>query len=233
MEARARTLIGDDPALGDVVSGLTRHFHEVMDEIDRRIRGYFGESVLAGVESFAQFRGQAPFLDGHVHVVQPGEQQDQELLVLGDLHGCYSCLKAALLQGDFFARRQAHLDNPEANPPISLVLLGDYIDRGRFSFSGTLRTAMQLQARMPDSVYMLRGNHEYYLDLDGRVVAPVRPCEAMDSISGVADNSVFQRYMRLFEDLPNMLVFGDIIFEIDYERYNHPGYNAFFKERLG
>jgi len=355
VETRARALIGEDPALGDVISSLTRHFHEVMDEIDRRIRGLFGESVLAsdgetseqfvlsrlklgcfellkrfdeeehaaimetvdaliaadgmvhpneqtfrdeleallgeseeldeaeltpleegaviidkarplqpamknhpffpehewdftrdreafaresagdmalvqamtthlgqqreqgqgrlaGAESLTQFRGQAPFLDGHVHVAQPGDQQDQELLVLGDLHGCYSCLKAALLQGDFFAKRQAHLDNPERHPPISLVLLGDYIDRGRFSFSGTLRTAMQLQTKMPDSVYMLRGNHEYYLDLDGRVVAPVRPCEAMDSISGVADNSVFHSYMRLFEDLPNMLIFGDIIF---------------------
>ncbi len=191
-------------------AGEMRLMQQVIDALARRREQ--GQGRLQGAERFSQFAGQPPFLDGFVHVVQPDGQQDHELLVLGDLHGCYSCLKAALLQADFFAKRQAHLDDPERHPPIALVLLGDYIDRGRFSFAGTLRTAMQLQVRMPESVFMLRGNHEYYLDLDGRVVAPVRPCEAMDGIAKVADNQVFAGYMRLFEQLPNMLVFGNILF---------------------
>ncbi len=145
-------------------------------------------------------------------VNQPPPDQDHELLVLGDLHGCYSCLKAAMLQANFFAKYQANLKDPRRNPPIYLVLLGDYIDRGKFSYTGTLRAAMQLQLKMPGVIYMLRGNHEYYLDIDGTVVAPVRPCEAMDSIADRADNEVFARYMNLFEALPNMLFFGDILF---------------------
>ena len=171
-----------------------------------------GAGRLAQAADFSAFAGGENFLDGHVHVVSPSREQDHELLVLGDLHGCYSCLKAALLQADFFTKAQAHADDPEHHPPIYLVFLGDYIDRGRFGFSGVLRMAMRLYSKMPDKVFLLRGNHEYYLDLDGKVVAPVRPCEAMDSIRGVAPNEVFVRYMNLFEALPNTLVFGDILF---------------------
>jgi len=171
-----------------------------------------GEGKLEGAADFTDFADAEPFLDGHVHVCPPKPGRDHELLVLGDLHGCYSCLKAALLQADFFTKAQAHLDDPERNPPIYVVFLGDYIDRGRFSFSGTLRTAMQLFVKMPEHVFLLRGNHEYYLDVDGKVMAPVRPCEAMDSIAKVADNDIFVRYMHLFEQLPNTLAFGNIFF---------------------
>ncbi len=171
-----------------------------------------GAGRLAEATTFSAFEPGADFLDGHIHLLSPRPEVDYELLVLGDLHGCYSCLKAALLQVDFFAKVQAHVDDPEKNPPIYLVFLGDYIDRGRFSLSGTLRTAMELLLKMPRHVFMLRGNHEYYVELDGRVLAPVRPCEAMESIAKVAKNDVFATYMRLFEALPNLLAFGDHLF---------------------
>src|SRR5262249_20307418 len=119
-----------------------------------------GAGKLAGHTSFADFAGKAPFLDGHVYVLPPDPRREYELVVLGDLHGCYSCLKAALLQTDFFAKVQAHLDDPAKNPDTRLVLLGDYIDRGRFSFEGVLRMAMRLFVTAPGSVYVLRGNHE-------------------------------------------------------------------------
>jgi len=43
------------------------------------------------------------------------------------------------------------------------VLLGDYIDRGRFSYNGVLRAVMQLFLAAPEHVFPLRGNHEYYI----------------------------------------------------------------------
>lgn len=171
-----------------------------------------GAGRLTGARSFAEFPAGTRFLDGHVYVDKPAPDQDYELLVLGDLHGCYSNLKAALLQADFFGKLSAHRDDPGGALAIYLVFLGDYIDRGRFSLSGTLRTAMQLALELPDNVYMLRGNHEYYVELDGKVLAPVRPCEAMDSISRVAPQQVFVKYMNLFEQMPNMLVFDRILF---------------------
>jgi hypothetical protein len=171
-----------------------------------------GNGRLAQGKSFGDFVGDEPFLDGHVYVIPPKPSRDYELLVVGDLHGCYSCLKAALMQADFFTKAQAFRDDPTANPAMYVVFLGDYIDRGKFSYSGTLRTILQLFTSMPDQVFTLRGNHEYYIELAGRVVAPVRPCEAMDSISKLADNSVFRGYMELFETLPTSLAFGKVFF---------------------
>ena len=171
-----------------------------------------GKGRLAGAADVSGFAGQDPFLDGHVYVVPPRPGQAYELLVLGDLHGCYSCLKAALMQADFFAKVEAYHADPAKNPDMKLVLLGDYIDRGRFSYAGILRTAMQLFLAVPDHVYLLRGNHEYYVELNGRTLAPVRPAEAYTSIAKVAPNEVFQAYRLLFEALPNMLFFDRTMF---------------------
>ncbi len=171
-----------------------------------------GAGRLDGAADFSGFAGQEPFLDGHVYVVAPDPRQEVEILVVGDLHGCYSCLKAALMQADFFAKLQAYRDDPANNPRVMLVFLGDYIDRGRFSYNGILRTVMQLFLAAPESVFVLRGNHEYYIEHNGRVLAPVRPSEAMSSLAAIAPNEVFAAYMRLFEALPNMLVFDRILF---------------------
>jgi hypothetical protein len=135
-----------------------------------------------------------------------------ELLVLGDLHGCYSCLKAALLQADFFAKVQAYRADPKNNPRMMAVFLGDYIDRGKFSYHGILRTVMQLFVAAPGHVFVLRGNHEYYIEHKGRILAPVRPAEAMMSLEDIAPNEMFAAYMRLFEALPNFLVFDRTLF---------------------
>jgi hypothetical protein len=171
-----------------------------------------GVGKLAGTTSFASFAGKAPFLDGHVYVLPPDPRREYELIVLGDLHGCYSCLKAALLQTDFFGKVQAHVDDPANTPDTRLVLLGDYIDRGRFSFDGVLRMAMRLFVTVPGSVYLLRGNHEYYLEHEGRVLAPVRPSEGMSGLSGVASDAYFREYMQLFEALPTSLAFDRFFF---------------------
>jgi hypothetical protein len=171
-----------------------------------------GAGKLAGAKTFADFAGQAPFLDGHVYVLPPDPAVEYELVVLGDLHGCYSCLKAALMQTDFLAKVQAHADDPEHTPDVRLVLLGDYIDRGRFSYDGVLRMAMRLFVAAPHAVYFLRGNHEYYLEHEGRILAPVRPAEGMMGLKGLANDAYFREYMQLFETLPTSLSFDRFFF---------------------
>ena len=171
-----------------------------------------GAGKLAGKASFADLAGQPPFLDGHVYVLPPDPKTEYELIVLGDLHGCYACLKGALMQTDFLAKVQAHADDPENTPDTRLVLLGDYIDRGRFSFDGVLRTAMRLFVTVPDSVYFLRGNHEYYLEHEGRILAPVRPAEGMMGLKDVASDAYFREYMQLFEAMPTSLAFDRFFF---------------------
>lgn len=170
-----------------------------------------GEGRLAGKQSVAEFANHEPFLDGHVYVhpAKPGQRYD--LTVLGDLHGCYSCLKGALLQADFFAKLEAWKLDPRLPEP-KLILLGDYIDRGMFSYNGVLRAVMQLYLAAPDHVFPLRGNHEYYIEYRSRIYSGVKPAEAINTLVGHVSGEVFQRYMQLFDELPNMLFFDDLLF---------------------
>ncbi|MEO8549960.1 MAG: metallophosphoesterase family protein, partial [Kofleriaceae bacterium] len=170
-----------------------------------------GTGKLAGKQSVADFANEKPFLDGHVFVHPARPDAVYDITVLGDLHGCYSCLKGALLQADFFAKLEAwKLDHRQPEP--KLVLLGDYIDRGMFSYNGVLRTVMQLYLAAPDHVFPLRGNHEYYIEYRGRIYGGVKPAEAINTLIGHVPGEVFQDYMRMFDEMPNMLFFDDLMF---------------------
>jgi len=185
---------------------ITRH----MAKLDEQRSA--GAGKLLGKHSAADFAPGTQLLDEHVYVVNPKPGQKYEIIVLGDLHGCYSCLKAALLQADFFNKVQAFKKEPDKHPDVKLVLLGDYIDRGRFSYNGVLRTIMQLFLSVPEHVFALRGNHEYYLELNGRIYGGVRPAEAINTLVGYMPDEMFASYMRLFEALPNMLIFDKTLF---------------------
>ncbi|MBK7397478.1 MAG: serine/threonine protein phosphatase [Myxococcales bacterium] len=171
-----------------------------------------GAGKLTGKKTVAEFAGQAPFLDGHVYVLPPRPGLGYEVTVLGDLHGCYSVLKAALMQADFLAKVNDYKADPTGKPYPLLVLLGDYIDRGMFSYNGVLRTALQIFATVPDHVYVLRGNHEYYVEVKGNIYGGVKPAEAINTLKPHLGLDVFQHYSRLFEQMPNMLLFGETLF---------------------
>jgi hypothetical protein len=168
-----------------------------------------GNGRLDGKRQLAELEG--AFLDRHVYALMPRPEDDVELVVLGDLHGCYSCLKGALLQADFFRKVQAYRNDP-TQPLVKLVLLGDYVDRGMFSYNGILRTIMQLFVSMPEHVVILRGNHEYYLSHHGKVYAGVRPAEAIATLEPYMPAQMFQAYMMMFESMPNMLLFDRTLF---------------------
>jgi uncharacterized tellurite resistance protein B-like protein len=171
-----------------------------------------GAGRLTGKQDLGDFAGQAAFLDGHIHLHPAKPGRSYELTVLGDLHGCYSCLKGALLQADFFAKLEAWRLDPEHRPEPKLILLGDYIDRGMFSYNGVLRTVMQLYLSAPEHVFVLRGNHEYYIEYRGRIYGGVKPAEAINTLAGHMPGEVFEAYMNMFEALPNMLFFDRLFF---------------------
>lgn len=170
-----------------------------------------GEGKLRGKQSVADFAGSAPFLDGHVYVRMPKPKERYELTVLGDLHGCYSILKATVLQSKFMERVEAYRQDPTKPYPL-LVLLGDYIDRGLFSLNGVLRTALQLFVTAPEHVVLLRGNHEYYVEVNGTMYGGVKPAEAINSLKPLLPVDVFRHYRTLFEEMPNMLLFDRFLF---------------------
>jgi len=171
-----------------------------------------GGGELEGHHHVTDFAGGAEFLDGHVYVVPSKPGRDYELIVLGDLHGCYSNLKAAILQSDFMNKVRRFRADPESHPDVRLVLLGDYIDRGRFSYNGVIRAVLNLFLSVPEHVYVLRGNHEYYIEYKGKIHAGVRPAEAYHSLSPLVADDVFARYLRFFDAMPNMLLFDQLLF---------------------
>ncbi len=171
-----------------------------------------GTGKLAGHQKFSDFTGQDAFLDGHVYVCPTKPGEEYELIVVGDLHGCYSCLKAVLMQTAFFDKVGKYRQDPKNNPNPKLVLLGDYIDRGMFSYQGVLRSVMQIFVTAPDHVYVLRGNHEYYVEHEGKVYGAVRPSEAMSTLKPHLSHEVFAHYMKFFDAMPNMLAFERFLF---------------------
>ena len=171
-----------------------------------------GNGKLAGKKKVGEFAGAPEFLDGHAYVLAPKPGRAYELLVLGDLHGCYSVLKAALMQSKFFDKVNAFREDPTRHPEPKLVLLGDYIDRGMFSLNGVLRTVMQLFVTAPEFVHVLRGNHEYYVELEGRIYGGVKPAESINTLKPYLSTDVFRHYMRLFDALPNTFMFDQILF---------------------
>jgi hypothetical protein len=171
-----------------------------------------GDGKLAGKKTVDELAGEAPFLDGHVYVHPAAPGKRYELTVLGDLHGCYSCLKGAMLQADFFTKVNAYREDPEHQPKPVLVLLGDYIDRGLFSLNGVLRTVLQIFVTAPEHVFVLRGNHEYYLEYKGQIFGGVKPAEAINTLKPHLPIDVFRHYMRIFESMPNSLLFERVLF---------------------
>jgi len=171
-----------------------------------------GKGKLAGKQRVDELADEAPFLDGHiwVHPTPPGARFD--ISVLGDLHGCYSCLKGAVMQAQFLESVAAYKKDPNGHPKPFLVLLGDYIDRGLFSLNGVLRSVLQLFVAAPDHVYVLRGNHEFYLEYQGQIYGGVKPAEAINTLKPHLPVEVFRHYMRLFDAMPNILLFGDTVF---------------------
>ena len=169
-----------------------------------------GAGKLAGKRTVAELSGQDPFLDGHVWACPAKPGRRYELTVLGDLHGCYSCLKAAIMQSRFFERVRLFREAPDKHPEPKLVLLGDYIDRGIYSLNGVLRTALLLFCTAPEHVVVLRGNHEYFIEFEGGVYGGVKPSEAIDGLKQRASLDVAREYLRLFEALPNSLLFDRV-----------------------
>jgi len=69
-------------------------------------------------------------------------------LVVGDVHGCYHTLKSLI---------KVHW-----RPDEALVLVGDLINKGKFSVR-TVRYVRKLQKKNPGRVTVLLGNHEHDL----------------------------------------------------------------------
>ncbi len=232
MEVTELSALPHEPSTHDYFKRLERglpgapNTGEVGDELARdqaavltiqtllRQQRRLGRGKLDGKKRVDDLTGEAPFLGEHIWVLSPHPDQKYEITVIGDLHGCYSCFKAALRQSEFLQRLEAYRADPLHAPYPKLVLLGDYLDRGKYGFEGVLRLAMRLVAAAPDHVYMLRGNHEDFFEdkKNDRVDSAVRPAESIEAFREVAPPVLLRSYRDLFNALPHALLFGRILF---------------------
>ncbi len=170
-----------------------------------------GEGKLTGRRNVADLVWEGPFLDGSVHWIPRRPGGSYEVTVLGDLHGCYSCLKAALMQSRFLERVDAYRAAPDDRPMPLLVLLGDYLDRGRFGLDGVLRAALMLQLHAPDHVVILRGNHELLLEHEGLVGSAVSPAESVDAVRWRVPPGTLADHVALTDAMPTALLFDRVL----------------------
>jgi hypothetical protein len=75
----------------------------------------------------------------------------ENLVIVGDIHGDLRSLYNILRDIDF--------ESFLANPNNKMIFLGDYIDRGSNSI-GVLYIVSRLKKEYPESVILMRGNHE-------------------------------------------------------------------------
>lgn len=75
----------------------------------------------------------------------------EELVLIGDIHGDLQSLLWVLKDIDF--------ETKLTNPNNKLIFLGDYVDRGSDSI-GVLYIICYLKQKFPNSVILMRGNHE-------------------------------------------------------------------------
>ncbi len=115
--------------------------------------------------------------------------KDKEIVIVGDLHGDLSSLKKIIAQ----TRLERRLEQGEA----VLIILGDYIDRGPQQVE-VLTTLLQLLTRHPDSVLLLRGNHEGPPDL---VATPHDFPKKLKKKLRIEWKPLYNRYRELFNEL--------------------------------
>ena len=113
-------------------------------------------------------------------------------IIIGDLHGDESSLVRILKETDF-------VEKVKKGEKLTLVFLGDYIDRGPNSLE-TLNIILELKRSFRDNVVMLRGDHELQPSSPN---APVGREFLEECIKRYDDyGSVHGRYLEVFGMLP-------------------------------
>lgn len=171
-------------------------------------------------------------LIGESIIAHTEEFVPERIYAVSDIHGHLDALDRAL----------DHV-SLASDPGASLVLLGDYVDRGTES-CGVLRRIKELQSLFPEKVIALKGNHdEWLLDwLDGDDddtswlladaglvnVRSFLPTEVIDSVptraSGAEINATFKRaLLALHGPLIDWLRSLPLVHENDAQIFVHAG----------
>ena len=114
-------------------------------------------------------------------------------IIVGDLHGDLESLKKILLRIN---------EKPVIKGELKIVFLGDYVDRGPRQLE-TLLAVLRLKIKFPESIILLRGNHE---PPPGLIPYPHDFPEELRMRFGYSKGSeLYSEFFQLFQRLPSAL----------------------------
>jgi len=122
-------------------------------------------------------------------------QVPENLVIIGDIHGDLQSLFKAL---NGFAFR-GFLSNPKNK----IIFLGDYVDRGNDSI-GVLYSLCCLKQKYPDSIILMRGNHEAPIEFP--ISGHDLPYEILENYGDFWGKLIYNKMILRFFRLLTLLV---------------------------
>ena len=121
-------------------------------QFSNKINPYeFSSTVTKTIEILQNERKTGKMQKGRVKGNCTWLQIPEKLVIIGDIHGDLGSLYKILYEIDF----EAFLTSKDNK----IIFLGDYVDRGSSSVA-VLYTICKLKQTYPDSIILMRGNHE-------------------------------------------------------------------------
>ncbi len=125
----------------------------------------------------------------------------KNLAIIGDLHGDFRSLMSILKDLDF--------ENFLSNPENKMVFLGDYVDRGSSSVEVFYRVCY-LKEKYPDSVILMRGNHEATAEFPCRYHD--LPAKVQEYFGTESRDQVYKKILEVFQLLTLVTIVGNKLF---------------------
>ena len=127
-------------------------------------------------------------------------QIPENLIVVGDLHGDIQTLNQIVSE----VNEKKFLENPRNK----LIFLGDYVDRGRNSVEVLYRIC-ELKIKYPDSVVLMRGNHEAVKEFPfTNHDLPIKVAQ----IFGASEEVVYEKISKFFQLLTVIVIIEKKLF---------------------
>lgn len=148
---------------------------DIIEQVTSSLRQERAEQVITG----------GIINGGLVELENPGS-----LAVIGDIHGDIKSLRGIL--------RELNYDTFLADPKNKIIFLGDYVDRGNDSI-GVLYTVLRLKRTYPNSVILMRGNHEAPKEFP--FSSHDLPYELVDRFGEYLAKKIYDKILSLFRIL--------------------------------
>jgi protein phosphatase len=120
------------------------------------------------------------------------------LVIVSDLHGDYECFSQILNEINYASFL---LDARN-----KMVFLGDYVDRGSNSV-GVLYSVCQLKLAYPDSIVLMRGNHEAPAEFP--FASHDFPFQLVERFGESAGRAIYRKTLQLFKELVVAAIVGN------------------------